>query len=175
MILNIISWACVHCYIFLKVKLKVTQWCLTLCNPMVCRPTRLPRPWDFPGKGTGVGCHFLPQCVKVKSLSCVQLLRPHGLQPTRLLCPWDFPGKGTGVGCHCLLWLGLVRWILSEIMFVTCPGQGLEPGTVSGYQTLNEPGSVGCSRKFPMTHLCLEKFLETYGIEKLLPPIIFLK
>ena len=28
---------------------------------MDCRPTRLPRPWDFPGKGTGVGCHFLLQ------------------------------------------------------------------------------------------------------------------
>ena len=30
------------------------------------QPTRLPRPWDFPGKNTGVGCHFLLQCVKVK-------------------------------------------------------------------------------------------------------------
>ena len=30
-------------------------------------------PWDSPGKNTGVGCHFLLQCVKVKSLSCVQL------------------------------------------------------------------------------------------------------
>ena len=38
------------------------------------QPTRLPRPWDSPGKNTGVGCHFLLQCVKVKSLSCVQLL-----------------------------------------------------------------------------------------------------
>ena len=31
------------------------------------KPTRLPRPWDSPGKNTGVGCHFLLQCVKVKS------------------------------------------------------------------------------------------------------------
>ena len=42
------------------------------------KPTRLPRPWDSPGKNTGVGCHFLLQCmkgkVKVKSLSCVRLL-----------------------------------------------------------------------------------------------------
>ena len=38
--------------------------------------TRLPHPWDFPGKNTGVGCHFLLQCmkVKVKSLSRVRLL-----------------------------------------------------------------------------------------------------
>ena len=32
-------------------------------------PTRLPRPWDSPGKNTGVGCHFLLQCRKVKSES----------------------------------------------------------------------------------------------------------
>ena len=33
------------------------------------QPNRLPRPWDSPGKNTGVGCHFLLQCMKVKSLS----------------------------------------------------------------------------------------------------------
>ena len=31
------------------------------------QPTRLPRPWDSPGKNPGVGCHFLLQCMKVKS------------------------------------------------------------------------------------------------------------
>ena len=31
------------------------------------QPTRLPHPWDSPGKNTGVGCHFLFQCMKVKS------------------------------------------------------------------------------------------------------------
>ena len=33
------------------------------------QPTRLPRPWDSPGKNTGAGCHFLLQCMKVKSES----------------------------------------------------------------------------------------------------------
>ena len=33
------------------------------------KPTRLPRPWDSPGKNTRVGCHFLLQCMKVKSES----------------------------------------------------------------------------------------------------------
>ena len=33
------------------------------------QPTRLPHPWDSPGKNTGVGCHFLLQCKKVKSES----------------------------------------------------------------------------------------------------------
>ena len=37
------------------------------------QPTRLPCPWDSPGKNTGVGCHFLLQRVKVKSLSRVRL------------------------------------------------------------------------------------------------------
>ena len=60
------------------------------------QPTRLPRPWDSPGKNTGVGCHFLLQCMKVKSesevaQSCLILSDLHGLQPTRFLHPWDFP------------------------------------------------------------------------------------
>ena len=33
------------------------------------QPTRLPCPWDTPGKNTGVGCHFLLQCMEVKSES----------------------------------------------------------------------------------------------------------
>ena len=33
------------------------------------QPPRLPCPWDSPGKNTGVGCHFLLQCMKVKSES----------------------------------------------------------------------------------------------------------
>ena len=73
-------------------------------QPHRWQPIKLPRPWDSQGKNTGVGCHFLLQCMKVKSESEVTQLcltqRPHGLQPTRLLHPWDFPGKSTGVGCH---------------------------------------------------------------------------
>ena len=33
------------------------------------QPTRLPCPWDSPGKNTGVGCYFLLQCMEVKSES----------------------------------------------------------------------------------------------------------
>ena len=39
------------------------------------QPTRLPRPWDSPGKNTEVGCHFLLQCMKVKGESEVAQLR----------------------------------------------------------------------------------------------------
>ena len=38
------------------------------------QPTRLSRPWDSPGKNVGVGCHFLLQCIKVKSESEVAQL-----------------------------------------------------------------------------------------------------
>ena len=50
---------------------KSLQSCLTLCDP-----TRLRSPWDSPGKNTGVGCHFLLQCIKVKSESEVAQLCP---------------------------------------------------------------------------------------------------
>ena len=61
------------------------------------KPTRLPRPWDSPGKNTGVGCHFLLQCTKVKSesevtQSCPMLRDPmdcslpvHGIFQERVL------------------------------------------------------------------------------------------
>ena len=38
-------------------------------RPHRWQPTRLPCPWDSPGKNTGVGCHFFLQCRKVKSES----------------------------------------------------------------------------------------------------------
>ena len=45
-------------------------------RPHRWQPTRLPRPGDSPGKNTGVGCHFLLQCMKVKSESDVAQLCP---------------------------------------------------------------------------------------------------
>ena len=45
---------------------KSLQSCPTLCEPI---DGRVPHPWDSPGKNTGVGCHFLLQCMKVKSES----------------------------------------------------------------------------------------------------------
>ena len=50
------------------------------------KPTRLPCPWDSPGKNTGVGCHFLLQCMKVKSErevthSCPTLSDPMDCSP----------------------------------------------------------------------------------------------
>ena len=53
---------------------EVTQLCPTLCNTM--EPTRLLCPWDFPGKSTGVGCHFLLQ----------EIFPSQGLNPGPLHC-----------------------------------------------------------------------------------------
>ena len=69
-------------------------------RPHRWQPIRLTRPWDSPGKNTGVGCHFLLQCMKVKSesevvQSCLTLSDPmdcsppgssiHGIFQARLL------------------------------------------------------------------------------------------
>ena len=45
-------------------------------RPHRWQPTRLPHPWDSPGKNTGVGCHLLLQCMKVKSEREVAQSRP---------------------------------------------------------------------------------------------------
>ena len=69
-------------------------------RPQRRQPTRLPCPWDSPGKNTGVGCHFRLQCMKVKSerevaQSCPTLSKPtdcslpgssvHGIFQARVL------------------------------------------------------------------------------------------
>ena len=46
------------------------------------QPTRLPHPWDSPGKNTGVGFHFLLQCMKVKSESEVTQSCPTQAPPS---------------------------------------------------------------------------------------------
>ena len=55
-------------------------------RPQRRQPTSLLRPWDFPGKNTGVGCHCLLQCMKVKSesevtQSCLTLSDPMDCSP----------------------------------------------------------------------------------------------
>ena len=66
------------------------------------QPTRLPRPWDSPGKNTGVGCHFPLQCMKVKSesevvQSCLTLIDPMDCSP---------PGSSV----HGILQAGVLEW-----------------------------------------------------------------
>ena len=77
-------WVCAlhspYCDLAAAAAAKSLQSCPTLW-PHRWQPTTLRRPWDSPGKNTGVGCHFLLQCMKVKSESevahsCLTLCNP---------------------------------------------------------------------------------------------------
>ena len=77
------------------------------------QPTRLPRPWDSPGKNTRVGCHFLLQCMKVKSESEVT-------QSCPTLCnPMDCSLPGSSV--HGIFQARVLEW--SAIAFSDRPYQ----------------------------------------------------
>ena len=67
------------------------------------QPTRLPCPWDFPGKNAGVGCHFLLQCVKVKLLSRVQLLVTPWIVAHQAPLSMRFSKQGYWMNCHAFL------------------------------------------------------------------------
>ena len=80
---------------------KSLQSCPTL-RPHRRKPTRLPRPWDSPGKNTGVGYHFLLQCMKVKSKSEVT-------QPCPTLSdPMDCSPPGSSV--HGIFQARVLEW-----------------------------------------------------------------
>ena len=64
--------------------------------------TRMPRPWDSPGKHTGVGCHFLLQCMKVKSESEVAQSCPTLCNPMDCSLP--------GSSAHGIFQAGVLEW-----------------------------------------------------------------
>ena len=66
------------------------------------QPTRLPRPWDSPGKNTGAGCHFLLQCMKGKSESEVAQSCP------TLSDPMDYSLPGSSA--HGIFQARLLEW-----------------------------------------------------------------
>ena len=109
---------------------EVAQSCPTLNDPMDHKPTWLFRPWDLPGKSTGVWCHCLLQfpkefengdfrlmrireqafCCKcllsellLSHFSRVRLCVTPQMEAHQLPRPRDSPGKNTRVGCHFLL------------------------------------------------------------------------
>ena len=87
-------------------------------RPQRLQPTRFPRPWDSPGKNTGVGCHFLLQCMKVKSESDAAQLYP------TLVTPWTAayqapPSMGFSRQEY---WSGvpLPSWLLLSLNYQIC-------------------------------------------------------
>ena len=77
------------------------------------QPTRLLRPWDSPGKDTGVGCHFLLQCMKVKSESEVAQSCPTLSDPTDC----SLPGSSVhGIFQARVLEWGVIAWSPSPLL-----------------------------------------------------------
>ena len=132
------------------------------------QPTGLPRPWDSPGKNTGVGCHFLLQCMKVKSQSEVTQSYPtlsdpmdyslpgssvHGIFQAGVLewgaitfsCnPMD--GSLSGSSIHGISQAGILEWVaifFPRGIFLT---QGLNPGLPHYRQTLYHLSHQGSPR-----------------------------
>ena len=69
---------------------KSLQSCPTLCDPRDGSPPGSPIPGILPGKNTGVGCHFLLQCMKVKSESEVTQSGPNLRDPMECSLPGSF-------------------------------------------------------------------------------------
>ena len=83
-------------------------------QPYIRQPTRLSCPWDSPDKNTGVGCHFLLQCMKVKSESEVPQSCP------TLSDPMDCSLPGSSI--HGIFQARVLEWgaiVFSHIMLVS--------------------------------------------------------
>ena len=91
---------------------KSCQSCPTLYDPIDSSPPGS-HPWDSPGKNTGVGCHVLPQCMKVKSESEVAQSCP------TLRDPMDCSPPGSSV--HGISQARVLEW--GAIAFSSCIGR----------------------------------------------------
>ena len=131
-------------------------------QPHRWQPTRLPRPWDSPGKNTGVGCHCLLQCMKVKSekevaQSCPTPSNPmdcslpgssvHGIFQARVL-EWGaiaFSSKRwRSVKCmHMKNWISIAYLLLKDFTIL--------------FHLLNQ-SLPSCSRKYTFSLAGLKKF-----------------
>ena len=124
------------------------------------QPTRLPRPWDSPGKNTGVGCHFLLQCMKVKSESEVA-------QSYLALCdPMDCSPPGSSV--HGILQARVLEWgaIAFSDVHPTLPNYPFPSPAPTGMQ----PTRLLCPGDFPGKdtgvgcHFLLQGIFPTQGL-----------
>ena len=152
-------------------------------RPHRWQPTRLPCPWDSPGKNTGVGCHFLLQCMKVKSESEVTQLCP------TLSDPMDYSLPDSSIHgifrARVLEWGAIVfsnawKWKV-KVKSLSCVQLLATPWTAA-YQT---PPSMGFSRQeywsgVPLPslifhHYCYENQIYCdFFTELLYKPVIYL-
>ena len=99
------------------------------------QPTRLPRPWDSPGKNTGVGCHFLLQCRKVKSESEV------AQSYLTLSDPMDCSPPGSSV--HGIFQARVLEWV--AIAFFWWEVNMVAPGERMCCEQCSKLKASGCS------------------------------
>ena len=105
-------------------------------QPHGLQPTRLLRPWDFPGKSTGVGWHFLLQCMKVKSeseaaQSCPTLRDPMDFSPLGSSAHGIFQARALEWGAIdlwsisneylCMIWISYYSYAIGKT-FISCIG-----------------------------------------------------
>ena len=151
-------------------------------RPQSWQPTGLPRPWDSPGKNTGVGCHFLLQCMKVKSesevsqscstpsdlMDCSPPGSPvHGICQARVLewCHCLFPDQASNSGplhWECgVLATGLPvcnTCVHAQSCLILCDLMNYSPSGPSGpWDSLSKNSEVGC-------HFLLQGIFPTQGL-----------
>ena len=123
------------------------------------QPTRLPRPWDSPGKNTGVGCHFLLQYMKVKSQSEVAQSCPNLSDSTDCSLP--------GSSVHGIFQARVLEWgaIAFSLGWTTSPQISFPCSSVNKECVCNagdlgsSPGSgrsPGGGNGHPLQYSCLE-------------------
>ena len=129
-------------------------------RPHRWQPTRFPRPWDSQGKNTGVGCHFLLQCMRVKNESEV------AQSCLTLRDPVDCSLPGSSI--HGIFQARVLEWgaiafseILSYSFTIAFPGgaSGKEPAYQYRRQDLGSiPGSgrLPGGHGNPLQYSCLE-------------------
>ena len=114
--------------------------CVRLCATPQTAANQAPRPWDSPGKNTGVGCHFLLRCLKVKSENEVTQSCPTLRDPTDCSPP--------GSSIHGIFQARVLEWGAIAFSCLRNTGvrtQRLKERSATSFYTVNHraPGSGG--------------------------------
>ena len=139
------------------------------------QPTRLPCPWDSPGKNIGVGCHFLPQCTKVKSESEV------AWSCLTLSNPMDCSLPGSSI--HGIFQARVLEWVSLVQMFTLThkPGMSELSAGQAGDSRKKWCCSVSLGTKFPLSsskdpsHFLLRLSTDWWGLLTLWKIIRFIQ
>ena len=123
---------------------KLLQSCLTLCDPIDISPPGSPHPWDSPGKNTGVGCHFLLQCMKMKSESEVIRLCP--MFPDPMDC--SLPGSSI----HGIFQARILEWVVIAFSMIYGSVQFSSVQSLSRVRLFATPWIAACQASLSITN-----------------------